>query len=210
MEGLCDGPPTYDAIIPTMAYVSVVSKEECEQACNAAPPSVRLLICETVMCVMCRIPLYEQEAIFAVRILIDKGGIVVGHAVMCLRCAPHDSNACTVHATLAMQRAIVLWMSDVFEKCMHSDVEGPVRWTRRFIACVNERHLEVMRCMSQTHRTCAACGEKSARKIPRCTGCHLFRYCNSECSAKDWPRHKQECLRIREMHFFCTERAIRL
>lgn len=32
-----------------------------------------------------------------------------------------------------------------------------------------------------------------------CTGCRLMHYCNTDCQRNDWPRHKDECKRLREV-----------
>lgn len=40
--------------------------------------------------------------------------------------------------------------------------------------------------------TCSVCEALSAR---RCGGCHLVRYCSSECQCGDWQRHRQHCKR---------------
>ena len=45
----------------------------------------------------------------------------------------------------------------------------------------------------QVIQACATCGANDNVTLHKCLGCSAVRYCNRQCQAADWRRHKQFC-----------------
>lgn len=48
-------------------------------------------------------------------------------------------------------------------------------------------------------RVCYTCN-KQGKRLPKCEGCLLTRYCNKKCQLRDWPSHQERCGQSRELH----------
>ena len=43
---------------------------------------------------------------------------------------------------------------------------------------------------------CDTTGKRKKDKLSKCERCHAITYCSRECQAKDWPRHKDNCVPV--------------
>ena len=43
---------------------------------------------------------------------------------------------------------------------------------------------------------CDKTGKRKKDKLSKCERCHAITYCSRECQAKDWPRHKDNCVPV--------------
>ena len=68
-------------------------------------------------------------------------------------------------------------------------------------------------------RCCVGCLTTAQKKpLKQCSGCHLIKYCSTECQRKNWPNHKKTCARIKKMgaeawfkeNFYETEQKMAL
>lgn len=203
----------WHAVIPTIMTSKAPKWERVETAIDTSNPMVVAAHRANLCCAKCGVSLEGNLYRVAVRFLITKSNAKMyppdgcdyvltrtffNTAGFCFGCIDQGKPVPHLDANSEMQNFILDQLEsiglDLFcEPTLvgeYVEEDGKKIW-QKLLDVLHLRHKEVLHALGKMDCKCPACGRPSPKK--RCSGCHYARYCNTDCSRRDWNKHKLEC-----------------
>jgi hypothetical protein len=131
--------------------------------------------------------------------------IVFNSATLCLPCIDKDMKMPCLDANSDMLNHVLDQLEDIalsLEISRENYKDGPTMW-RTVLNILHSRHKKIMHTLGKMDCKCPYCKNPLPKK--RCSGCHYVRYCGSNCSVRDWSKHKIECEFLQKSSLFLSD-----
>jgi len=219
----CNPRYIYHTIVPTAFTTRIASWKKVLERANTDHPRWKEVQRRNGCCCFCGMELFEQKAILAVRVVLQKRPCVkipnsplvvmlddpsptratqicyrwaFGSASICAKCTEARNLRLSFNSNSKMHE-------EMFRRLEYIGAEVALDAFNKDVApeIILQRVLEAFD--SEEHRTefmrsigkidNSVCMFCKGPSRRRCSGCHFARYCGEKCSVADWKIHKIEC-----------------
>lgn len=213
----------WHALIPTMMCTQLAHFKDALPKLDPDDEEVILAQKDGFSCCFCGLNNEGKEGHIVIRVLVAKrnarhhpGGAACfvyrtafNTAIMCADCVKRENLLWKLDSDVTTCDIVFDQLEDIGREVgfqlMDHDLTGEELWHQVVIQFCKSYQL-IMKAIGKTNNMCAACKKPTPKA--RCSGCHLYYYCNTSCSAEDWQKHKSECKLLKEsVLFFALDRT---